>query len=169
MSRFLSFQPVVKRTASFLFLSLLLLFLAGCVAQEKAIKLDTGDVPDGKGVVFVVVGNNEPSMIPLPSFWIGREIEIRLNPAAVNRLYLDEGWYTLTIGTPGSLSSGDVSYRVEAGSVTRFAVIQRQVGTDDDTINVAETERELHVIPVTREGMHELLRQHSLPIETIYH
>ena len=161
------FQQKNRHRVAVLSLLLLGIILSGCVAQNKQIKLDTGDIPPGKGVAFFLVALTHTSTTKLDSLYIGDDLRIQLDPNALTRIYLDEGWYTLEMGQPGSVVGGDPAYRVNAGEIARFAVVDRYSLADGDSTGRDVKIRPSQVIPVTREGMNELLAQSPLPISSI--
>lgn len=143
-------------------------FWGGCVAANKQIKLDTGDIPPGKGVAFVLVALTHTSTTKLDSLYIGEDIRIQLDPNALTRLYLEEGWYTFETGHPGSVAQGDPAYRINAGEIARFAVVDRYSLVEDDSTKQDVKIQPSQVIPVTREGLNELLVQSPLPVLPIF-
>lgn len=160
------------QTLSLTFPLLLALLLAsfglGCVAQNKQIKLETGDIPPGKGVAFFIVALTHTSTTKLDSLYIGEDLRLQLDPNVLTRVYLDEGWYTLEIGQAGSVVRGDPAYRVNAGEIARFAVVDRYSLAEDDSTNRDVEIVPSQVIPVSREGLNELIIQSPRPISPIF-
>lgn len=168
MSR--TFYPTLVRLTTFLlFLPSALIFLVQCVSTnpEKSLGLET--VPPGKAIVLVSVTQTTlpPDDLTLT---LGEGSEVMLQAGAINRLTVDPGWMRFQLtGLPQPDNNAMLRYRVDAGQLYRYALIERTAeATADTTTGGQPPESHFVIVTSTPDAYEQLLLADELPVVDVH-
>ena len=159
------------KTTLFSFAVLALLFLiTGCVSTSPEQYLDIGDMPSDKAAIFIAVTWEAPGgNTDLLSIEFDSETSVQLIPEAVNKMYIDPGWYHMNLA---KLSQPDdnaqMRYRFDPSRVYRYTIIEREsqkpdtLAPDDDLTQLTYV-----VAPATSDALEQLLIEEAYPVKTV--
>lgn len=152
-------------------LALILLF-SGCVTVEpdRGV-MEINDLPPEHAAVFVAVNWDvmDNNMLAVE---FDENHAVMLRPNAINRIYLPEGWYTLTLPNLRQAEKNQgMRYRFSAGDIYRFALLKREPKADPDAPEGTPPPQgptTYTLAPSTRDAFQQLLLQDQLPVVELH-
>ncbi|MCB2213625.1 hypothetical protein KQI52_16035 [bacterium] len=139
-----------------------LFMLAGCVTvQPDKAAMEINDLPPEHAALFFAVTLDNLNLGQMEVVF-NDSLSIVLRAKTINRVYLPEGWYTMSLPRlPQRDDNAEMMYRFSAGDLYRFTLLERLIVGDDST---AAPEKTYTLAPSTRDAFQQLLLQEEYPV-----
>ncbi len=139
-----------------------LLTLNACVTvQPDKAAMEINDLPPEHAALFFAVTLDNLNLGQMEVVF-NDSLSIVLRAKSINRVYLPEGWYTMSLPRlPQRNDNAGMMYRFSAGDLYRFTLLERLVEGED---SIAAPEKTYTLAPSTRDAFQQLLLQEEYPV-----